>query len=314
MMCFIEPRPEMVGAVTHGILKGMNIEECRRFYADEIRFAANINSPALIEAFARVPRERFLGPGPWELGSADARAMSTLGMAKMSYTPVDDPRDVYHNVVVALDKENDINNGQPSALACWINALDIKLGARVYHLGCGVGYYTAIIAETVGAHGSVVASEVNPQLADRAKNNLSVYPNVTVHAGDGAAFDPGTCDGIFVNAGVTHPLPLWLDCLREGGRLVLPLTMSMAPGRAVGVGMMVQILRERGQFSVQIVTSVAIYSCTSARDPQREPLLRASMTSGNLLKMKSLRRDAHEQTDTCLVHGPEVCLSRAELV
>jgi len=290
----------------------MNIEECRRFYADEIRFAANISSPALIEAFARVPREGFLGPGPWELGSPDVRAMASLGCANMAYTPVDDPRHVYHNVVVALDKENAINNGQPSALACWINALDIKPGARVYHLGCGVGYYTAIIAEMVGAQGRVVASELNPQLADRAKNNLSAYSNVTVHAGDGAALDPGVCDGIFVNAGVTHPLPLWLDRLEEGGRLVLPLTTPVASGRA-GVGVMVQSIREGGRFSAQIVTSTAIYSCTSARDRQREPQLKASMANGALLKMKSWRRDAHEPADTCLLHGPEVCLSRAEI-
>jgi protein-L-isoaspartate(D-aspartate) O-methyltransferase len=161
----------------------MTTDECRRFYAEEVSFAANVTSPALIGAFARVPRERFLGPEPWELGSADVRAMSNLGTTKMSYVSVHDPRQVYHNVVVALDKGSDINNGQPSALACWIDALDIKPGGRVYHLGCGVGYYTAIIAETVGADGNVVASEVNPQLAKRAKDNLSGYPNVMVHAG-----------------------------------------------------------------------------------------------------------------------------------
>lgn len=289
----------------------MNIDECRWFYAEEIRFAANIDSPRLIEAFARVPREKFLGPGPWEIGSADARAMSALGMGKMSYRAVDDPRHVYHNVVVALDKEKEINNGQPSALASWINAVAIKPGGRVYHLGCGVGYYTAIMAEMVGAQGSVVASEVNPELAARAKKNLSGYPSVTVHAGDGATFDPGMCDGILVNAGVTHPLPLWLDRLREGGHLVVPLTMSAGPAR--GMGMMIRIASERSGFSAQIVTSVAIYSCVSARDPEREQLLKASLASGALLKMKSVRRDAHERTGTCLLHGPDACISQAEI-
>lgn len=288
----------------------MNIEDCRRFYAEEIRFAANISSPALIEAFARVPREKFLGPGPWELGSADVRGMSALGIGKMSYTAVDDPRHVYHNVVVALDKENEINNGQPSSLACWIDALDIKPGARVYHLGCGVGYYTAIMAEMVGAQGRIAASEVNPHLADRAKTNLAGYSNVKVFAGDGAAFDPGECDGIFVNAGVTHPLLLWLDRLENGGRMVFPLIMTVAPGR--GVGMMVQIIHAGIGFSAQIVSPVAIYSCTSARDPQREPLLRASLTNGALMKMKSLRRDPHEQGDACVLHGSEACFSSAE--
>ena len=54
----------------------LSIEDYRRFYADEIRFVANLDSPALVEAFARVPREKFIGPGPWQVGSAEARALA----------------------------------------------------------------------------------------------------------------------------------------------------------------------------------------------------------------------------------------------
>jgi protein-L-isoaspartate(D-aspartate) O-methyltransferase len=290
----------------------MNLDECRRFYADEIRFAAGIKQSRLIEAFARVPRERFLGPGPWELGSPEARAMSAVGAMQMSYTQVDDARDVYHNVVIPLDKAADINNGQPSALARWIDALDLKSGDRVYHLGCGVGYYTAIMAETVGAGGTVVCSEVNSQLAARAKENLTSYRNVTVHAGDGAAFDPGMCDAMLINAGVTHPISLWLDRLSEGSRLVVPMTMAVKP--TTGMGVMVKITRQREHFSAQIETTVAIYSCTSARDPNRELLLKTALTNGSLMKMKSVRRDEHEPMDTCLVHGLEVCVSSTEVM
>jgi protein-L-isoaspartate(D-aspartate) O-methyltransferase len=289
----------------------MTIDDCRRFYAQEIRFTANVRSSALVEAFARVPRDKFLGSGPWEVASADVRGLVASGAMQMSYTPVDDPRDLYHNVLVVLDKAGDINNGQPSALARWTDALDLKPGDRAYHLGCGVGYYTAIMAETVGPAGSVVGIELHPDLATRAKENLSCYPNVTVHAADGAAFDPGACDAMLINAGVTHPSPLWLDRLREGGRLVVPLTMGTTP--TLGVGVMTKITRERGGLSAQIVTSLAIYSCKNARDAQREPLLKAAMTSGALMKMKSARRDAHEQTDTCVIHGADVCLSSAEV-
>jgi hypothetical protein len=35
----------------------MTLDDCRRFYSREIRFAANITSSALIEAYARVPRD-----------------------------------------------------------------------------------------------------------------------------------------------------------------------------------------------------------------------------------------------------------------
>ena len=287
----------------------LTLADCRRFYAEEIRFAANIRSNDVVEAFARVPREKFLGPAPWEIASADVRAMSVLSGMQMTYIPVDDPQHVYHNVVVVLDKAADINNGQPSALARWIDALDLKAGDRAYHLGCGVGYYTAIIAEVVGSGGSVVGVEVNPDLAARAKENLASYSNVEVQAADGAAFDPGECDAMLINAGTTHPSTLWLDRLREGGRLVVPITMSATP--TIGVGAMTRITRKQGGFSAEIVTSVAIYSCKNARDAQREPLLKAAMTGGVLMKVKSVRRDAHEQSDTCVVHGADVCLSSA---
>ena len=234
-----------------------------------------------------------------------------MGAMQMSYTGVDDPRNLYHNVLVVLDKAGDINNGQPGTLARWIEAMDLKAGDRVYHLGCGVGYYTAIMAETVGPGGSVTGIEIHPDLATRAKKNLSCYPNVTVHAGDGAAFDPGTCDAMLINAGVTHPIPLWLGRLSEDGRLVVPLTIAITP--TLGVGVLTKIIGERGGLSVQIVTSLAIYSCRNARDAQREPLLKGAMTSGALMKVKSVRRDAHEQADNCVIHGADVCLSSSEV-
>lgn len=287
----------------------MNIDDCRRFYAEEIRFAANISSPALIDAFTRVPRERFLGPGPWEIASPDLRSMGAVSNIETRYTTIDDPRQLYHNIVIALDKSADINNGQPGALAKWIDGMELKPGERAYHLGCGVGYYTAVMAEVVGPEGSVVGSEFVPALAVRAKENLSSYPYVAVHAGDGATFDPGECDAMLINAGCTHPLPLWLDRLRDGGRLIIPLTMATTP--RLGIGMMINIVRRGSAYSAEVVTSIAIYSCKSARDPQREPLLRAAITTGGFMKIKSLRRDAHEKTDACVMHCDDMCLSSA---
>ncbi|HXN35426.1 MAG TPA: methyltransferase domain-containing protein, partial [Opitutaceae bacterium] len=182
-------------------------------------------------------------------------------------------------------------------------------GDRVFHLGCGLGYYSAIMAEVVGPRGSVIAIEVDPILAARAKENLSTYENVCVHSGDGGAFDPGTCDAMFINAGVTHPRPLWLDRLPDKGRLVLPLTQATSP--AAGSGAMARIVRNGDRFSARIVSSVAIYSCTSVRDPQLEAPIAKAIRTGSILTMRSVRRDAHEPVETCLVHGHEVCLSSA---
>jgi protein-L-isoaspartate(D-aspartate) O-methyltransferase len=213
-----------------------------------------------------------------------------LGGTKNILTDDDDPRHVYHNLPIALDSARDLNNGQPAALAKWMDALGFKTGNRVFHLGCGVGYYSAIIAEVVSPGGSVLASEIDPDLAARAKANLKAYPNVEVHSGDGAKLNPGPCDAILINAGVTHPHAIWLDGLRENGRLLLPLTipMGMGMGANLGKGVMVKIIREPGGFSARVVTFVGIYSCASLRDPQLEPLLGKALASGALLKIKSL--------------------------
>ena len=43
------------------------IEEARRRYAEELRFTAKVGSRVVVDAFATVPREHFLGPGPWRI-------------------------------------------------------------------------------------------------------------------------------------------------------------------------------------------------------------------------------------------------------
>ena len=37
----------------------------RRFFAEEIQAICNLQTAALVEALATVPREQFLPPGPW---------------------------------------------------------------------------------------------------------------------------------------------------------------------------------------------------------------------------------------------------------
>jgi protein-L-isoaspartate(D-aspartate) O-methyltransferase len=287
----------------------MNLEDCRRFYSEEIKFAANLRSPALIEAYARVPREEFLGVPPWQVASPGQIGLTTMGLATGSpYVEVNQPCDLYHDIVVAIDAGRQLNNGQPSALAAWISALDLNAGDRVFHLGCGVGYYTAILAEVVGARGSVVASEVDEPLAARATANLTGYENVVVHARDGATIDPGMCDAMLINAGVTHPHRPWLELLNVGGRLVVPLTAATG-GTSVGRGAFARITRQPQGFSAQAVSYVGIYSCTSVRDPQLDPALAKAFATGALLKMKSVRVDPHDPTESCILHRQEVCVS-----
>lgn len=205
-------------------------------------------------------------------------------------------------------------DGQPSALARWIDELELAPGDHVYHLGCGVGYYTAIMAEVVGNSGQVIASEVDPTLAARAQENLTAYPNVSVHAGDGSALDPGPCEAIFINAGVTHPQPLWLERLSARGRLVLPLTATMDSTNLAGTGIVAKITRQENGFACRPVSGVGIFSCTSGRDPEMSAALARAWASKALLKLKSVRIDPHQPAESCLAHRSDVCLSTADLL
>jgi protein-L-isoaspartate(D-aspartate) O-methyltransferase len=280
----------------------MTLDEVRQFYSEEIRLAAPLHSRAVAGAFARVPREEFVGPGPWQIAHADAG----LGL---TYLTTEDakPRHVYHNVSVALDTSRHLINGQPATVGRWIEELAIEPGNRVFHLGCGPGYYTAILAELAGPTGQIIASEVDNALAARAKAALARYPQVTVAAGDGAVDDPGACDAMLINAGVTLPLPAWLDRLQDGGRMIVPLTIPL--GTTLGKGLIAKITREGGAFTARILSFVVIYTCASARDPQLDTALGKAMSSGALMKKIRVRRDAHTPEDTCIVHGTGVCLS-----
>jgi len=290
----------------------MELDLYRRFYAEEIRAVAHLRSAALVEAFARVPRERFLGPGPWQILASGAEAMG----AQYWTTEDADPRHLCHNVLVAIDAARQLNNGQPSALAVWLDELDLRPGDRFLHVGCGVGYYTAIAAEVVGPAGWVMGVEVDSGLAGRARENLAdrgTGGNVEVAAGDGGEVDPGPVDAILVNAGATHPRPLWLDRLRPGGRLLLPLTFA-APGSATGVGYMLKVERRpdaHGANAADIarfVGPVGIYHCEGARDPELNLKLREGLARGTFRAVTSLTRAPHEPGPACWLHGEGFCL------
>jgi protein-L-isoaspartate(D-aspartate) O-methyltransferase len=192
-----------------------SIEQARQHYAEELRFTAKLGSRVVVEAFATVPRERFLGPGPW-------RILSPMAMPEYWTTEDADPRHLYHDVLIAIDEERRLNNGQPSLWARMYDQLELSRGGHVVHVGAGTGYYSAILGEIIGRAGRVTAIEVDPILASRAKENLAAaWPQATVVAADGFLFQPDRpVDAFVVNAGVTHFSPVWLDALAaENGRL-----------------------------------------------------------------------------------------------
>jgi protein-L-isoaspartate(D-aspartate) O-methyltransferase len=279
------------------------VAEARRFFAEELRFAGGLDREEVVEAFALVPRERFLGSPPWKISSQDGSYREVPGS---------DPRDTYHNVVFAIDERRHLNNGQPSFIAYLIERSGASKGDHAVHVGCGTGYYTAVLAELVGASGSVTAIEVDEDLVVRARANLAAWPNVEVKQADGTLFDPGATAAILVNAGCTHPAPLWLDRLLPGGTLILPLTVNAA---VHSVGWILEVTHTAEGFAARFISPVGIYPLLGARDEVLNRRLAEAFARGDEARsnLQSLRRDEHVEGADCWLHTDDFCLSMLAL-
>ena len=281
----------------------------RIFFADLITANAGIpkTDRRLADAFASVPRERFIGPGPWKI-------FSSSGLVE---TPSEDPAFLYQDVTVSLAADRHINNGQPLLHAISLAALNPAPGETVLHIGAGTGYYTAILSKLVGPTGSILAYEIEQDLAQRATTNLADYPNVTVYHRSGSQGTLPDCDAIYVNAGATAPLDVWLDKLRVNGRLLFPLTPSDSPDGAPGAGAMLLVTRSSAspnacEFHARFVTSAIFINCAGARDEETARKLSAVFKRGNYRNVCSLHRNLPPD-ETCWFAGNNWWLSTRKI-
>ena len=279
----------------------IDIELRRRLFAEEITAVANLRTRALSDALAVVPREDFLPPGPWLVQSEASGPRQT---------PDADPAHVYHDYSVTIDPARQLFNGTPTFVTGLIDALRLQPGSAVLHVGAGLGYYTALLGHTVGASGHVRGIEVDPDLAARAAQNLRARAWVRIECGNATTPLDRRFDAILVNAGVTHPLDVWLDALEEGGRLMLPLTAAIPAMGPLSKGGVVMLTKAAaGAFDARVLTFTVIYTGIGLRDDTlNEPLGRAFMRMP-FPRLKRLRRDAHEPAPECWLHGERFCFS-----
>lgn len=276
----------------------------RRMFAEEIEALANLRTPGLVDAIAAVPRERFLNEGPWLV-----RSEADL-FAGPRPTPDADARRVYHNYAIAIDPARQLFNGSPSLLASCIDRLRLQPGSRVLHVGTGLGYYTALIARTVGRDGGVVGIEIDEGLAARARVNLGDLPWIDLRTGDGRGPFAERFDAILINAGVTDVEPAWLDALVDGGRLLFPLTAAMPPDGLIGKGLQILLTkRADGACDAATVSFVAIYSAIGLRDPARDSAIAQAFARSPFPRLTERRIDAHDADGTCWLHVAGGCLS-----
>lgn len=264
-------------STTEGVSSVMDATALRSYYARVIAGKAGTDDAKLIDALATVERERFLGPGPWKVNCFSGGYVET---------PSDDLAFLYQDVVVAIDHARQINNGEPHLHARCLAALKISGGETAVHVGCGTGYYTAVLAHLVGSTGVVHGYEIELHLAQKARANLAPWRHISVTAQSAAEGHLPACDIIYVSAGATRPPNSWLDALCPNGRLLFPLTPS------VGLGGMLLVTRSSSEpvFEARFVMPAAFISCEGARDDAEADGLSKAFARGDWRNVKSLRR------------------------
>jgi protein-L-isoaspartate(D-aspartate) O-methyltransferase len=272
------------------------LEIVRGAYAKRVMFAAGIHDRRVEAAFASVPREYFLGRGPWPILRWNRGYVPT---------PSRNPVYIYDDVLVGIVPERNLNNGQP-----WLHALLVASAAQrpdehAVHVGAGVGYYTAILAHLVGRRGRVTAIEYDPALAAKLAANFKGRHNVHCIHGDGTQVEFDIADIIYVNAGATRPADMWLDRLADGGRLILPLTSNRPESVPIERRGAVFRIEHRGDdFLATRISGVAIFPCEGGRDEVSEAALRAAFEKGGAERVTRLYRRDDLSEERCWLRAP----------
>ncbi|WP_439678237.1 protein-L-isoaspartate O-methyltransferase family protein [Embleya sp. MST-111070] len=202
--------------------------------------AADALPPGWEEAFTTVDRAAFVPDRVWP-----------FDLATGTYAPVvdrtRDPR-AWHRAATGPDPlvtqwDDGAHTGDapgtlasssvsaPAAVAALLGDLDAAPGMRVLDVGTGTGY----TAELLAARGCTVTTvEIDPDLADRARANLTragYADRVTVITADATTEHPATApfDRIHITAGVRRIPPTWLARTRPGGIVVMPWGTDYSP-------------------------------------------------------------------------------------
>lgn len=262
----------------------------RAFYARLVTRCGGARDPRIEAAFAAVPREAFVGSAPWFVY---AGSPNSPGPAYVE-TPDDDPAFLYADVLIALDPSRGVNNGEPSLHARCLDALALRPGETVLHVGAGAGYYTALLAHLVCPAGVVHAYEVDPVLAARAEANVARIGGVIVHARSGIGEGLPAADAIYVNAGLAAPSWTWLDALQPGGRLLFPLQ----PERGLG-GMLLITKPAAGGIAwpAHFVSRATFIPCDAPMASGDEALA-AAFAGGGWQQVRSFRLDERRDSET----------------
>jgi protein-L-isoaspartate(D-aspartate) O-methyltransferase len=174
----------------------MDFEAARTRMVDTQLSRRGIEDRRVLDAFAQVPRERFV--------------------------PADMVRYAYEDAALPIAEDQTIS--QPYVVAMTVDALALEGGERVLDVGTGSGYAAAILSRLAA---EVYSIERIAPLADEARQRLQAlgYDNVEVRHGDGTLGWPehAPYDAIAVAASGPEVPPALVEQLAQNGRLVMPV-------------------------------------------------------------------------------------------
>jgi protein-L-isoaspartate(D-aspartate) O-methyltransferase len=163
--------------------------------AEQIR-ERDVRDAGVLEALARVPRDRFVPEAARDEAYADR------------------PLPIGHGQTIS----------QPYIVAYMTEALRVERSHRVLEIGTGCGYQTAVLAELAR---EVYSIEVIPALAAGARERLAAlgYKNVEIAEGDGHHGWPehAPYDRVLVAAAAESVPPALVEQLVDTGILVIPV-------------------------------------------------------------------------------------------
>ena len=155
-----------------------------------------IKDGRVLEAMARIPRERFV--------------------------PKESRHLAYEDIPLPIGLEQTIS--QPFIIALMTEALELTGAEKVLEIGTGSGYQAAILAELTRR---VVTVERLPKLAETARKVLDSleYRNVEIHLSGETLGCPEEApfEAILVTAGAPSVPPELISQLALGGRMVIPV-------------------------------------------------------------------------------------------
>lgn len=165
-----------------------------------------LKTPRIIEAFEKIDRADFV---PQELKEK-----------------------AYINEPLSIGERQTIS--QPYTVAFMIELLQPKSGDKIFEIGFGSGWQTALLAEIIGESGKVFAVERIRGLFEFGTKNISAYNfikkgiirtilgDATMGLKKYAPFD-----SIVAGASAQEIPEEWLKELKVGGRLVMPVRNSV---------------------------------------------------------------------------------------